>query len=225
MIPKEKIKAIVSAFENGANTRGYSTVTVNKDGPGKIQMISFGIFQITEYGLLARLIFDYCQAQGQFSKQLHPYIPLIGKQSLVLDETFKNLLKEAGSDPVMQSVQDSFFDNNYWNPAQLWYDNHDFSLNLSMLVIFDSWINSGSIIWDIRNMFMTLTPDSGGIETDWIKNYVSARKLWMENKGGLVADDKNRMDTIQAIINNNDWDLIQPVKVLDNKGNTIIIIP
>ena len=45
----------------------------------------------------------------------------------------------------MRQTQDAFFDKVYFQPAKAWADAHGFTLPLSMLVIFDSFIHSGQI--------------------------------------------------------------------------------
>ena len=62
------------------------------------------------------------------------------------DPTFKSLLRKAGrEDPVMRQIQDAFFDDRYFRPAIAWADEQGFVEALSGLVIYDSFIHSGSI--------------------------------------------------------------------------------
>ena len=84
----------------------------------------------------------YANAGGTYSEQLRPYIGKIGVTPLVDDNQFKQLLRDAGkNDPVMHRVQDEFFDKRYFEPAMTWADSNGFTLALSALVIYDSFIS------------------------------------------------------------------------------------
>ena len=220
---KNKIQLVIDTIEGG-KFKDYGRVCIAHDGPGEIAQISYGILQSSEYASLHELIESYVNTYGQYSKQLKPYLDKIGKTSLVADGMFIMLLRDAGKDETMIACQDEFFDKHYWEPMINWATKHEFKLNLSYLVLFDSFIQSGSILWEIRDMFSELTPDSDGDEKEWVKNYAMARKKWKETKSAIVAGTHYREDTFQLIINADDWDLVHPVNVIDNKGNTISII-
>jgi chitosanase len=82
---------------------------------------------------------------------------------LVDDSTFKDLLRKAGrEEDIMHQIQDRFFNEAYFAPAMKWADDHTFTFPLSALVIYDSFIHSGSILWIIRQMFPEDPPDLGG---------------------------------------------------------------
>ena len=66
---------------------------------------------------------------------------------------FISLLKESGSDPVMQICQDKAFDDMYITPAYDFCFKNKLELNLSKLVISDSYLHSGSILPFLRNSF------------------------------------------------------------------------
>jgi chitosanase len=92
------------------------------------------------------------------------------------------LLKKAGKeDLIMHTVQDRFFDNRYYQPAINWAKDNGFILPLSGLVIYDSFVHSGSILPSIRKMFPETSPNNGGNEIEWTTAYVNARHLWLTN--------------------------------------------
>jgi chitosanase len=124
----------------------------------------------------------YVDAGGTYSAALAPYVPKIKVISLVDDQNFTSLLKAAGSnDPVMRQSQDAFFDKVYFQPAYNWAEANGFTLPLSMLVMFDSFIHSGQIRNDIRNAFPEKVPSKGGDERTGISQYVDRpRKLARE---------------------------------------------
>jgi len=64
----------------------------------------------------------------------------------------------------MQSAQDPIFVAETWDPAQQWFDENGFTLPLSMLVIVDSLLQSGSMLWFLRQRFREVPPAKGGRE-------------------------------------------------------------
>lgn len=237
---KDKIERVVCALETGQREADYSRVSIAHDGPGDSLQISYGKMQSAEFASLCTLIMAYVSSCGAYADRFKPYLDKIGETSLVSDSAFIQLLKDAGEDEVMKACQDSFFDLKYWNRMIEWAKNHEITLNLSKLVLFDSFIQSGSILKDIRNSFAALSPDSGGDERKWTANYVFARKKWLQNKQTKVIDELTgeetfvpdiavqksvyRMDTMIGILKANDWDLALPINVIDGKGKTITIV-
>ena len=138
--------------------------------------------QTTEYGNLRKLVQMYVDAGGRFAEDLRSFVPMIGVTALVDDQRFIALLRRAGTeDPIMHRIQDLFFDEVYFQPALNWANRERFTRALSVLVIFDSFLHSGSIRGDIRAMFQERTPAHGGNEMVWIHDYVKARHEWLAN--------------------------------------------
>jgi len=73
------------------------------------------------------------------------------------DDAFKSLLRAAGNDPVMQKAQDFIFASETWDSAQRWFNENGFTLPLSMLVIADSFLQSGSMLRFLRQRFKEVT--------------------------------------------------------------------
>jgi hypothetical protein len=179
---KRVIERVINAFETGSADGDYGAISIFNDGPNRIKQITYGRSQTTEYGNLRALVQYYADANGMFSAALKPYATKVGTTPLTNDANFKDLLRKAGrQDPVMKSVQDAFFESTYFRPAMKWADLKGFTLPLSMLVIYDSFIQSGSIRQDIRQMFPEVPPSNGGDEKAWIAAYVNARHSWLAN--------------------------------------------
>lgn len=179
---KQICEQVVNVFETGATQGNYGSISIYRDGPHKIRQITYGRSQTTEYGHLYKLVQRYVDANGTFSNQLSPYVEKIGVTPLVDDPYFKKLLRDAGrKDPVMQRVQDVFFDDLYFQPALAWADKNGFSLPLSALVIYDSFIHSGSMLYFLRSRFPELPPAKGGDEKTWLRQYVDTRQDWLAN--------------------------------------------
>ncbi len=208
---KRVIQRVVNVFETGSPDGDYATISIYKDGPHDIRQITYGRSQTTEYGNLRQLVEQYVAAGGLFSQQLRPYADKVGSTPLTDDANFKNLLRRAGrEDPLMRKTQDSFFDRVYYRPAMKWADAQGFMLPLSALVIYDSFIHSGSIIWVIRNMFPESPPSAGGNEKAWTKAYVNARHKWLgSHRRPPVRNTIYRTQCFKNEIQRGNWDLSQ----------------
>jgi chitosanase len=179
---KTLLEKVINVFETGSTVGNYSAISIYADGPNDIKQITYGRSQTTEYGNLRELVQKYVAANGTYSKKLKPFAEKVGSFPLTDDVTFKDLLKKAGKeDAVMRTVQDTFFDTRYYKPAIKWAKDNGFILPLSGLIIYDSFIHSGSILWVIRQMFPENTPISGGNEIEWMTAYVNARHIWLAN--------------------------------------------
>ena len=209
----KKILQVVNVFETGVADGKYDSVTRLFDGPGKIRQITYGRSQTTEYGNLKRLIEKYSQMNGTLSQAFVPYLNKIGKNALVDDSTFIALLKDAGrNDPLMKKCQDVFFDLYYYLPAKSWADGFGFKEALSLLVIYDSFIHSGQIRKELRQLFAETPPSKGGREKVWIEEYVKVRHDWLKNHSLKILNNTiYRTQCFKKQITIGNWDLSQPV--------------
>ncbi|MEK7720386.1 MAG: chitosanase, partial [Bacteroidota bacterium] len=121
------------------------------------------------------------------------------------------------NDPVMQQVQDRFFDLRYFQPAMQWMDDNGFSLPLSALVIYDSYIHSGSIMMFLRKRFPERTPKNGGDEKIWISQYVDTRNSWLSTHSSqLLRNTVYRTGCLEIEIARNNWYLdLLPIRAHD----------
>lgn len=206
---KHLCEQVINVFESGTTEGKYGAVSIFDDGPHRERQISYGRSQTTEYGNLEKLLEMYVESDGQFSKQIKPYLPMIGVTPLVDNAVFKKLLVDAGNtDPVMQEVQDRFFDETYFQPALNWLDDNGFVLPLSALVVYDSFIQSGSILMFLRKRFPEMTPARGGDEKRWITQYVDTRHDWLATHSNLILQKTvYRTDCFKFEIARNNWEL------------------
>lgn len=219
---KKKIQTIVNVFETSSLKPRYDILIVANDGPDKCAQISYGKQQCAEFGNLHALVKLYCESGGKYSSDLKTFLDFIGnpKHPLSSNQTFKQLLKLAGTDPVMHQVQDDFFDRYYWNPAYNFFSVNLFTLPLSMAVIYDSYIHSGGVpVW-LRKEFPAVPPIKGGDEKEWVKEYVTTRDNWLEhNSKKILRGTDYRTDAWIEQIQNENWNLLQPVVVKFNSAN------
>lgn len=206
---KSLIERIVNVFETGTPDGDYAAITIFNDGPHNMPQITYGRSQTTEFGNLGQLVRMYADANGRFSDLLRPFASRVGQEILTDNAEFKGLLRSAGrEDPVMRRIQDQFFDQAYFQPAMQWADNHQFTLPLSALVIYDSFIHSGRILSVIRNTFPEVTPDQGGSEKLWITAYINARQNFLAGSHrAVVRRTVYRTKCLMDEANRENWDL------------------
>jgi len=107
-------------------------------------------------------------------------------------------------------VQDQFFDDVYFRPAMQWGVDHQFKLPLSALVLYDSFIHSGQILWFLRQRFTENPPSLGGDERKWITAYVNVRHDWLANHPRKILQKTvYRTQAFKDQIAKNNWDLSQ----------------
>jgi chitosanase len=177
---KRLCEHVINVFESGSIEGDYAAISIYADGPNGIKQVTYGRSQTTEYGNLEELLELYVNSNGLYSAQLKPYLAKIGVTPLLDDATFKQLLRDAAKkDPLMRKVQDEFFDKRYFQPAMAWASAGGFTQPLSALVIYDSFIHSGSIPDFLRKRFPAALPVKNGVEKDWIKQYVDTRHEWL----------------------------------------------
>jgi len=117
-LQKKTAQGIVNIFETGRLLGNDGAVTVVAGDTGHL---SYGRSQTTlASGGLFILINDYCNATGaQFAGALRPFLNRLQNIDLSLDNDMdlRSILANAGAGPVMQQVQDLFFDQTYWATA------------------------------------------------------------------------------------------------------------
>ncbi|MCE1198675.1 MAG: chitosanase [Marinilabiliales bacterium] len=198
---------VVNAFESGMAGGYYGALTTNEDGPHGVHQISYGRSQTTEYGNLEELLTMYVTENGLYAAAISPYLPKIGVIPLWNDLHFLQLLKDAGkNDPIMKQTQDRFFRAKYFQPAIQWLDDNGFILPLSAVVVYDSYIQSGSILGFLRKRFPESVPVRGGQEKIWITEYTRTRDAWLRNHTSmLLRNSAYRTECLLQEIERNNW--------------------
>ncbi|RDC62875.1 lysozyme family protein [Adhaeribacter pallidiroseus] len=167
---KSKVLKIINVFETGDPNGKYDSISIYKDATNKqgekMYQITYGRSQTTEFGNLKRLLELYMSRDGRFSALFQGYISKIGKEpALHTNAQFKQLLRQAArEDIIMRASQDEFFDMYYYQPAFVWYRGFGFTEALSLLVIYDSFIHSGTVPDFLRKRFAERLPLNGGQE-------------------------------------------------------------
>src|ERR1700722_6506844 len=111
-------RAIVNIFETGRIQGNYSAVAVLGGDKGHLL---YGRSQAAlGFGTPFQLVATYCnQPNAMFAAQLKPSLPRFQRKDVSLDSdtAVKQLLQQAGADPVMRNVQDEFFNSLFFTPA------------------------------------------------------------------------------------------------------------
>ena len=188
-------------------------MTVLADGKGGRRQVTLGIQFDEASGDLGRVLDLYAENGGRYAQELGRYRNLVDtgdSKSTVLarDDAFKSLLRAAGNDPVMQKAQDFIFASETWDPAQRWFDANGFTLPLSMLVISDSFLQSGSMLQFLRNRFKEVPPAQGGREKVFITDYTYVRNNWLfGHPNRAIHNSAYRTRCYLAQINSENWNL------------------
>jgi chitosanase len=102
----------------------------------------------------------------------------------------------------------------YWMPAEKFFNQNGFTLPLSMLTIYDSYIHSGSVLNSLRAQFPDLVPVSGGDEKTWILKYLDARQAWLANHSNVIVQRTTyRTRAMLMAAQENNWLLDKDYKV------------
>ncbi len=210
---KRIIERVINTIETGNPNGDYDDVTLLHDDPNDNLQITYGRSQTTETGNLRALIVAYSKANGKYSEAFKTYVDGLGNNEIGRDRLSSNgeliaLLRSAGKDPVMQQCQDVFFDEHYWNPALNFFEREGFTLPLSMLVIYDSYIQSGRVFEFLRNQFPEHSPAAGGDEKQWIEEYVAVRDAWLRgHRRPAVRTSAYRTSCYKGLIKRGNWNL------------------
>lgn len=209
-INKEKIiKQIINVFETGKKNTVYDTIYTWNDGKNNRVQYTLSRGYTEDGGNLKKVVDLYIRKNGKYSNQLKEFSPRIGKGVLYKNPEFENLLiKSSREDQKMRDAQDEIFDKAYYIPALNWFKSNGFKSPLSLLVIFDSFVHSGSILQFLRNKFRESTPSNGGREEVWIKEYIKARRGWLASHSNpILRKTVYRCDFFNSQIDRGNWNL------------------
>jgi chitosanase len=201
----KKIKNVLNIAEQGTQTIPYGKVEVMPDGPNGVRQVTLSV-GFTQYGSnLGKVLKEYAKRGGRYHG-LADYA--MDDASLADNRDFKNLLKAAGSDPIMQEVQEDLYTSLYIGPALAWAETEGFTEPLSLLVIADSFLHSGSMLGFLRQRFVEKTPKAGGQERVWIASYTEVRHNWLANHSTkLLRNTVYRTKYYRQLIDLGDWPL------------------
>jgi len=207
---KQIIDAVLNVFENGRITRVYDEIYIFSDGTNNIKQVTLGKGFTECGGALWKVIEKYNQLGGKHKAELLNYKYLSCMGILPDNKDFINLLKFMGRETVGIIAQDYVYEKLYYLRGENWAKANGFVLPLSMLVIQDSMLHSGSMLSFLINRFSAKTPRGGGEEKEWIRQYLKARDIWLRNHSRIILRNTvYRTEFLQKQINSNNWNLSQ----------------
>lgn len=214
-LQQKTIKAIVNVFETGRAAGDYSAVTVIAGDSGHL---TYGRSQSAlGSGTLFQLLSQYSVApDARFAAQIQPYLPRLEARDITLDKdaTLRSILREAGSDPVMQDEQDRFFDANYFNPACTSASASGLTSVLAQAVVYDSHIHGNwRAMRDAANQKCGAPGSNGVTEQQWLTVYVQTRKQWLLSSHPPLPASAYRMDAFLSLMTDGNWNLDLPLQV------------
>ncbi|SRR5258708_4308401 len=208
----ELILRILQAIETGRADGDYSLVSLMHDGEGSRLQVTLGVQFDEKSGQLKKVLELYCSRGGEGAERLAPFLEKVNTfashsaTALALDQNFQAVLRSLGPDPIMQEVQDEFFSSETWAPAKRWADENGFTLPLSMLIIDDSFLQSGGILQFLRERFDQVPPARGGDEKAWIRAYTKTRHNWLFNSNNLALHNSSyRTRFFLSLLELDDW--------------------
>ncbi len=218
-LQKKSVQAIVNVFETGLALGDYGKVTLLAGDSGHL---TYGRSQTTlASGNLFLLIKAYCEAPGALlGPALAGFLDRLEDLDLALDHDtgLRSLLRQAGDDLVMQSVQDDFFDRVYWEPAVTSARFIGSETALGMAAVYDSRIHGS---WHrMRDRTIERHGKLAALgEKAWMPHYVSVRRDWLANhSNALLRKTVYRMESLKQLMEADSWDLDLPFTV---RGNII----
>jgi chitosanase len=207
-------KAIVNLFETSSVVGRYGQVTVLAGDTGQL---TFGRSQTTlASGNLARLVARYVDnPAARLAARLRPYLGRLAARDVALndDEHLKNLLRATADDPIMRDVQDSFFHDTYWKPAELACRRLGIHLALGVAIVYDSHVHGSWTTLRDRTVAAVGQPAQAG-ERAWLQRYVALRREWLAtHRNVLLRQTVYRMDSFLRLMALQAWGLDLPLVV------------
>lgn len=213
-LQKKSAQAIVNIFETGRVHGEYGKVTLLAGDTGHL---TYGRSQTTlGSGNLHLLIKAYCETpDAQWASKLRPFLNRLAHRDVRLDRHlgFRRLLEDAGDDPIMQEVQDEFFDRVYWRPSRKSASRFGLTGALESAVVYDSHIHGS---W--QRIRKRTTARHGSAKTigskSWIRHYIAERHDWLgTHSNTLLHRTVYRMDTFRDLVREKKWTLSLPFRV------------
>lgn len=211
---KQVALAIVNIFETSHVLGDYSKVTLIDGDTGHL---TYGRSQTTlGSGNLHTLIDAYVGRCGaRFAARLEPFLPALEAKDVALDDDHRlhNLLRASADDPVMRDTQDEFFDTAYWSPAARIAERDGLRQPLAVAVVYDSVVHGSWPLIRRRTLDHHGTVEDLG-DRAWITAYVAERHSWLANHSRSdLRRTVYRMDALQRLIDQQQWDLQLPLMV------------
>lgn len=204
-------KAVVQLLATSALRPGYDSVGVQ---PGEACRLTFGRSRASlGSGHLHLLVERYCGTVGaRLGARLRAWLPALASRSPAADREGKlhNLLRASADDPIMRDLQDSLFDELYWDPALRAAARLGLRSPLALAVVHDGWIQGAWTPLRDRASAAGTVQQVG--EHEWTRRYVTLRREWLAtHPNPLLRESVGRMDAFLRLMDEDAWALPLPL--------------
>lgn len=172
--------------DSGLAETDYKTIYLYSDGNKGRKQVTLARGFTQDGGNLGKVLDRYVSLGGSRASFFNPYIKKMGDGNLYKDTDFLKTLSACAVEVAMQKAQDEVFEECYINPALEWATKNGFVRSLSIAVIVDSFLHSGTIPPFLQAKFKEKTPSNGGEEKAWIFQYLVARFNWFSSSKGIL---------------------------------------
>jgi hypothetical protein len=211
-----RIQAVINVFEGGREQRRYDVIS-----PKESHDFYYGASSTRLMGgELRKLVETYVHTpQGLYGELLTPYLSRLAQEDkeLAADEQFRAALQKAGNDPVMQAIQDSFFDQMWWVKSLEMARELGIKTPLGIAVIYDTNIAEGfaSVTRYSNNIVPRLggTPLTGIDERYWVVAFLNDRKQRIEKRFSRFPGMMRRTDALLELARSGNWNLTPPIRI------------
>lgn len=214
----DRVQRILNAFENdsGSPETDYKSVYIYHDGNNDRRQVTLARGFTDDGGNLKKVIVRYLAKNGAQSSYFNTKLNDFGKGRLVDDREFLRKLKEVSDEPAMREAQDEIFLEEYMRPAMVWAEGYGFNMPLSVAVIVDSYLHSGSMLSFLMKRFSEKKPTFGGDEQNWIIQYLHTRKAWLAGHSNpVLRTTVYRPNFFLEQVESNNWNLNCPLVAHD----------
>lgn len=144
--------------------------------------LSYGWWQANWKHSLPRVLEVYISAGGQLAAQLQPWLNRMEARdaSIRFDSTLRELLRQAGHDPIMHATQNKVGHEIYFNPIYSHAQSLGWRLPVSYLAVADASIHEGVPATEQR---MTAAASMGGEEVTQVNAFLNAHEQALRSKG------------------------------------------
>lgn len=210
---------ILNCFENDSASpeTDYKSIYIYHDGNNHRRQVTLARGFTQDGGNLKKVLQRYIDKGGSKSDFFKGYLSKMGSGGLADDKSFIQTLKGCSTESAMREAQDEIFVEAYLNPALTWATNHNFKEYLSIGVIVDSFLQSGTILGWLAAKVSQKTPNNGGDEKKWIEEYLEARLSWFQRSSGPLKNCTYRPKFFLGEIKKGNWGLDCPLVANDSK--------
>ncbi|MEJ8838222.1 peptidoglycan-binding protein [Ramlibacter sp. AN1133] len=206
-------KALVHLLATGRLRADPSALALQ---PGECGRLTFGGARASlGSGHLHLLVERYCGTVGaRFGARLRAWLPALAGRSATVDREGKlhNLLRASADDPVMRDLQDSLFDELYWDPSLRAASRLGIRSPLGVAVVHESWLRGAWTPLRDRASAGGSVQQVG--EHEWLRRYVQLRRDWLAtHPNPLLREAVACMDTFRHLMDQEAWALPLPLVV------------